>query len=302
MSSNGQMNGCTTTSDVERHNQINKQLSASEHPLIPKFGGTRSIPPTNYQSQMAHPNHNNEQMISTIFPGRLINSNSNLNTHNRMQLQNQYYSPSDSIRTTTNGSSRSRTNPRSGRHRNTGNNTLAYSYQNNDNAYSYAEPVFREDLATACAPPLHGGYRTISTSNRRPYHAGSHHAPPYTPNYQNFNERDQRHTRNRNHLGIASTSTAMNEMGHIQPIYSHDSSFGSDSGYSQYTHNSRSKSDGSNSARSGSSNGNGNTNGNSSTLSNMFSWARRKDNQPQPQQPPNRNKINGKSVLPMRNS
>lgn len=289
MSNGSQMNG--QTNEVERHNQINKQLSASEHPLIPKFGGTRSIPPTSYQTQMAHPNHN-EQMISTIFPGRLINSNSNLNNYNRMQIQNQYYAPSDSVRcsNTNNSSNRSRTNPRSSRHRNSG-STLPYSYQN-DNTYSYAEPVFHEELASACVPPLHGGYRTISTSNRRPCHSNNHHAAPYAPNYQNFNERDQRHARSRNHLGMASTSTAMNEMGHIQPIYSHDSSFGSDSGYSQYTHNSRSKSDGSNSNRSGSSNDH------TSTLSNMFSWARRKDQQQQS----NRNKTIGKPVPPMRNS
>ena len=284
ISTNGaQING--TNTDVERHNQINKQLSASEHPMIPKFGGNRSAVPTNYQSQMAQ-----EQMISTIFPGRLINSNSNLNNYNRHQMQNQYYSPSDNIRCSANSNSRSRTNPRSSRHRATG-NTLPYSYQN-DNTYSYAEPVFHEDMASACAPPLHGGYRTISTSNRRPYHA-NHHSSPYMPNYQNFNERDARHARNRNHIGIPSTST---EMGHIQPIYSHDSSFGSDSGYSQYTHNSRSKSDGSNSAHSASS-----TNGNhaTATLSNMFSWARRKEQQQQS----NRNKTgNAKSIPPMRSS
>lgn len=279
MSNNGQLNG--SNGDVERQNQINKQLSTSEHP---KFGGNRSAP-TNYQSQMA--NHN-EQMISTIFPGRLINSNSNLNNYNRIQMQNQYYAPSDNIRCSANNSSRSRTNPRSSRHRNSG-NTLPYSYQN-DNTYSYAEPVFHEDMATACAPPLLGGYRTISTSNRRPYYPNNQHASPYMPNYQNFSERDQRHSRSRNHIGIPSTST---EMGHIQPIYSHDSSFGSDSGYSQYTHNSRSKSDGSNSAHSGCSNGN-----NATTLSNMFSWARRKEQQQQS----NRNKTNGKSVPPMRNS
>lgn len=281
MSNGGQINGAH--SDVERHNQINKQLSSSEHPMVPKFGGNRSAVPTNYQSQMAQ-----EQMISTIFPGRLINSNSNLNNYNRIQMQNQYYSPSDNIRCPTNSNSRSRTNPRSSRHRPTG-NLLPYSYQN-DNTYSYAEPVFHEDMASACAPPLHGGYRTISTSNRRPYHSNQH-SSLYMPNYQNFNDRDQRHARSRNHIAIASTST---EMGHIQPIYSHDSSFGSDSGYSQYTHNSRSKSDGSNSAHSGSSNGN-NT---SATLANMFSWARRKEQQQQS----NRNKNNGKSIPPMRSS
>lgn len=297
--SNGQMNG-STNGDVERHNQINKQLSSAELSIHPKFGGNRSTAPTNYQSQMA--NHN-EQMISTIFPGRLINSNTNLNSYNRVQLQNQYYAPSDNIRCSAgNGgsssnnscSNRSRTNPRSSRHRNSG-NTMPYSYQN-DNTYSYAEPVFREDLASVCAPPLLGGYRTISTSNRRPYHSNTHHSSPYMPNYQNFSERDHRHSRGRNH-GMPSTSTAMNDVGHIQPIYSHDSSFGSDSGYSQYT---RSKSDGSNSAHSGSSNGN------SSTLSHMFSWARRKEQQQQHQQPPPpqsiRNKINGKSAPPMRNS
>lgn len=297
--SNGQMNG-STNGDVERYNQINKQLSSAELSIHPKFGGNRSTAPTNYQSQMA--NHN-EQMISTIFPGRLINSNTNLNSYNRVQLQNQYYAPSDNIRCSAgNGgsssnnscSNRSRTNPRSSRHRNSG-NTMPYSYQN-DNTYSYAEPVFREDLASVCAPPLLGGYRTISTSNRRPYHSNTHHSSPYMPNYQNFSERDHRHSRGRNH-GMPSTSTAMNDVGHIQPIYSHDSSFGSDSGYSQYT---RSKSDGSNSAHSGSSNGN------SSTLSHMFSWARRKEQQQQHQQPPPpqsiRNKINGKSAPPMRNS
>lgn len=278
----GHMNGSNSI-DVERHNQINKQLtSATEHPMIPKFGGNRTTVPTNYQSQMAQ-----DQMISTIFPGRLINSNSNLNNYNRIQMQNQYYSPSDSVVRCSGNSSRSRTNPRSSRHRSSG-NTLPYSYQN-DNTYSYAEPVFHEDLASACAPPLLGGYRTISTSNRRPYHSSNHHPSSYTPNYQNYGERDQRHSRNRNHIGIPSTS---NEMGHIQPIYSHDSSFGSDSGYSQYTHNSRAKSDGSNSAHSGSSNGN------TSSLSNMFSWARRKD-----QQQSNRTKTNGgKPVPPMRNS
>lgn len=281
MSNNGPLNG--TNGDVERHNHINKQLSTAEHP---KFGGNRSVP-TNYQNQMA--NHN-EQMISTIFPGRIINCNSNLNNHNRIQMQNQYYSPSDNIRCSANNSSRSRTNPRSSRHRNSG-NTLPYSYQN-DNTYSYAEPVFHEDLASACAPPLLGGYRTISTtSNRRPCYTNNQHSSPYMPNYQNYSERgDPRQSRSRNHIGVPSTST---DMGHIQPIYSHDSSFGSDSGYSQYTHNSRSKSDGSNSAHSGSSNGN-----NATTLSNMFSWARRKEQQQQS----NRNKLNGKPVPPMRNS
>lgn len=285
-SSSAMLNGNQTNglnSDVERHNQINKQLSASEHPLIPKFGGNRlSNAPNSYQNQLSHGNHN-EQMISTIFPGRLINSNSNINSYNRIQLQNQYYTPNDNLRSASgNGNSRSRTNPRASRQRNTG-NSLSYSYQN-DNTYSYAEPIFRENLLDTCAPPILGSYRTISTSNRRQYN-NSHHQSPYVlPNYQDYNDRIA-HSRSRN--AIPSTSAAINEIGRIQPIYSHDSSFGSDSGYSHYTHNSRSKSEGSsNSAHSGRSNGN-------STLSNMFSWARRKDQQ---QQLSHRNKTNNKST------
>lgn len=285
---NHQMNG-TNGSDVERINQINKQLSTapSEHPLLPKFGGNRlasAAPPISYQNQMALAGHGNEQqMISTIFPGRLITNNTNLNNYNRVQLQNQYYAPNDTVRS----SNRSRTNPRQSRQRNTG-STLPYSYQN-DNTYSYAEPIFRENYMDACAPPMLGGFRTISTSNRRQY-PNNHHSPSYM--LPNYGREPHSHLRGNNH-GVASTSVAMNDIGRLQPIYSHDSSFGSDSGYSQYTHNSRSKSDGSNSAHSGSSNGN------SGTLSNMFSWARRKD---QPQQQSNRNKSIGKSMNSLRSS
>lgn len=265
-SSAGMSNG-NQSIDVARHNQINKQLSATEHPLIPKFGSNRLPGPSNsYQNQMTHGAHG-EQMVSTIFPGRLINANSNTNSYNRHQMHNQYYAPCDSVRNG-NGSSRSRTNPRS-RHRNPP-NAVSYAYQN-DNTYSYAEPIFREDLLESCAPPVMAGYRTISTSNRHQYDEHQHGAPYVVPSYPDYNDRFA-HPRSR---PMPSTSVALNEMGRIQPIYSHDSSFGSDSGYSQYTHNSRSKSDGSNSAHSGSSNGNG-------TLSNMFSWARRK-NQPHQQ-------------------
>lgn len=259
--------------DVERHNQINKQLSSTEHPLIPKFGLNRLPSASNtYQNQMSH----GEQMVSTIFPGRLMNASANGNSYNRHQMHNQYYAPCDNARNG-NASNRSRTNPRSSRHRNIA-NAIPYSYQN-ENAYSYAEPIFREDLVESCAPPLLGGYRTISTSNRHPY--DGEHATPYVVSaYQDYNDRFAG-SRAR---PVPSTSAALNDMSRIQPIYSHDSSFGSDSGYSQYTHNSRSKSEGSNSAHSGSSNGNG-------TFSNMFSWGRRK-NQQQAQQPTHRNKMN----------
>lgn len=260
-------------SDVERHNQINKQLSANEHPLIPKFGSNR-LPgaSSSYQNQMSHGAGHGEQMISTIFPGRLINTGAGTNSYNRHQMHNQYYSPCDNVRNGNNASGRSRTNPRSGRNRNPP-NAIPYSYQN-DNAYSYAEPIFREE---SCAPALLGGYRTISTANRHPY--DQHGSPYVVPAYQEYNDRFG-HSRTR---PMPSTSAALNDMGRLQPIYSHDSSFGSDSGYSQYTHNSRSKSEGSNSAHSGSSNGNG-------TLSNMFSWARRKNQHPA--QPMHRNNPN----------
>lgn len=293
--------------DVERHNQINKQLSASDHPLLPKFGGNRmSNSFVNYQNHMAHNNHQNSNHsqhgddsalnISTIFPGRLINSNSNLNNFHRIQMQNQYYTPSDSVRSSSNANanSRSRTNPRSRQRGNTG-NTLPYSYQN-DNTYSYAEPIFRSDgVFDDCAPPLLGSYRTIS-SNRRPHHPNAyHHAQPFAvPDYQESNDRGARSSRNsrnmRNSNAIATTSGAVDGISRIQPIYSHDSSFGSDSGYSQYTQNSRSKSDGSNSS-----------NGNSTTLSNMFSWARRKDSASQANTA-GRSKLNTKPTAPLRTS
>lgn len=281
--SNGQMNG--TSSDVEHCNQLNKQKSSAVNQMIPKFGGSRSTVPTSYQSQMAHGNHN-VQMISTIFPGRLNNSNTNLNNYNRIQLHNQYYSSSDNNRCS-GSSNRSRTNPRSSRLKNLS-NSMPYSYEN-DNMYSYAEPVFREDMANTCTPTLMGGYRTISTTSRRPYQSNSHQSSSIS-NYQQFNEQSLGSSRSRNNAAIASTSAVMHDIGHIHPIYSHDSSFGSDSGYSQYTHNSRAKSDGSNSAHSGSSNGQ------TSTFSNIFSWAWRKDQQS------NRNRTIGKSAQPMRNS
>ncbi|XP_065079417.1 uncharacterized protein DDB_G0283357 [Ochlerotatus camptorhynchus] len=141
--------------------------------------------------------------VSTIFRnGRPPHPNNNIN-HNHH---------------TTNASSRSRTNPRSLDRRrflinNINNNTtagnnLAVISTQDPSQYIYHEPVFHEGLIyDAC----------LSYSDRS---SGSSAGPPYPyilPQFTTF----------RNHHGSGP--------GHGHAIYSRDSSFGSDSGYSQHT-------------------------------------------------------------------
>lgn len=229
---NNNVNGCI----VERHNQINKQLSNDS--------SSRGAPLST--------------SVSTIFPGRLINhataspsTNPNYRQHHHHHHhQNQYYTSADdnSIRGTNYGS-RSRTNPRSSSNRQRYDNSMPPLPTYTDSTYSYADPELFD-------PPILAGYRTMISmpahANRQP-----HLYPAYVSNQR--------------------TSRAAGG----QPIYSHDSSFGSDSGYSQYTsQNSRSKSSGSN--NSGNTNGtngggSGTGSGSASALATVFGWTRRKD-------------------------
>lgn len=239
---NNNVNGCI----VERHNQINKQLSSES--------SSRGAPLSS--------------SVSTIFPGRLINhqtaspspsANPNYRHHHHHH-QNQYYASVDdnSIRCSNYGS-RSRTNPRSSSNRQRYDNSMPPLPTYTDSTYSYADPELFD-------PPILAGYRTMISmpphANRQP-----HLYPAYVlPDYQECSDAHERQRNNQR------TSRAAG-----QPIYSHDSSFGSDSGYSQYTsQNSRSKSSGSN--NSGNTNGtNGSGSGSASALATVFGWTRRKD-------------------------
>lgn len=262
--------------EVERRNQINKQLSSASlrNPLVSYFN-QNSHPP--HPHQLSGNNHSQQHpLVSTIFPGRLINSNSTLSNHNNLrscyQLQNDYYTPEDSLPCCAVGNSniRSRTNPRPLDRRRCGNATLplppppAYSP---DPAYSYAEPVFNEGL-------MYDGYMSTPLN-------GMPSASPLT-NYSPSSHSLRFH--NNNHPSNHSNNY-LERMAAQQPIYSHDSSFGSDSGYSQYTQNSRAKSDEGSSAGGGGRGGFNGSNGSSgssnttSALANVLGWTRRKDPQ-----------------------
>lgn len=268
--------------EVERRNQINKQLSSASlrNPLANYF----NHPP--HPHQIAVSNHSQQHpLVSTIFPGRLVNSSSTLSNPNNnnnnntlrgcYQLQNDYYAPEDSLpccrNTNNNNSMRSRTNPRPLDRRRCGNALLplppppAYSP---DSAYSYAEPVFNEGL-------LYDGYMSTplngmpSSSQFTNYSPSSHSLRFHTNNHSNNNH----------------SNNYLERMAAQQPLYSHDSSFGSDSGYSQYTHNSRPKSDEGSSAggagghRYGGSTSSGSSNNAASTLASVLGWTRRKEPQ-----------------------
>ncbi|XP_058823269.1 uncharacterized protein DDB_G0283357 [Topomyia yanbarensis] len=144
--------------------------------------------------------HNGGPGVSTIFRNGRPPHGSTNNNHNHHNHH------------TSSGSSRSRTNPRSldrrryiNNNNNNGSNLAVISAQD-PSQYIYHEPVFHEGLIyDAC----------LSYSDRS---SGGSAGPPYPyvlPHFTTF----------RQHGGPA----------HHQAIYSRDSSFGSDSGYSQHT-------------------------------------------------------------------
>lgn len=200
-------------------------------------------------SDIDHQNQINKQIVSTIFPGRLIASNHMMAGAPPARHHRAHYNAPDEMVRCANYSNRSRTNPRaiSGRQR-CDNSLPAYDY-------SYAEPLVRNEMFDVCAPPLLSGFRTISAPHsQRPQHYYPSYAAPLDQQCGPHDPRVQMHSRSP----------------HGQSIYSHDSSFGSDSGYSQYTHNGRPK------ASAGDKHAG---RGSGGALNNVFGW-RRKDSHP----------------------
>lgn len=190
-------------------------------------------------------NQINKQIISTICPNQWA-----VNTHIHSNQIGRNF-----------GNNRSRTNPRTSRNNRRSNAPSPSSTSNMNNVYSYAEPYFQYDYHHDVCPPVTtlSGYRTLGL----PTHHMQHHQQHQPQSQSNH------HHHHPSPLSIHSPvfSPYRNDFihtNHGQSSNSHDSSFGSDSGYSQYMPNNVKNHEATNRQRG------------AGSLNNMLSWTRRK--------------------------
>lgn len=180
---------------VERQNQVNRQMSSTMHHNKKRGGGGGGNNAGIGHSQMDHP-----AAISTIFHGRTINGN-----NSNFQFPD-VPTTTASNQWANNGNHRMRTMPYASA--NCQPRSTVGANANHDPAYDYAQPVFHEGLL------YDSGFAADVGRLQQPIDRNdcSYITPEYTS------------------LGSSASGISGN---HPHAIYSRDSSFGSDSGYSR---------------------------------------------------------------------